>query len=92
MLVKIGYAPKEKFGLILSYTSLQCLETTLSTTEKCSYSEFLWSAFSCMQTQYGDLRSKSLYSVGMRENADQENFKYGQFLFNVVFIKFTRYC
>ena len=29
--------------------------------------------FFCMWTEYGDLRSKSLYSVQIRENADQKN-------------------
>ena len=33
---------------------------------------FFWSVFSCIQTQYRDLRSKSPYSVRIQENADQK--------------------
>ena len=44
--------------------------------EKFPYSEFLWSVFSCLRTEYRDFLSKSLYSVKMRENTDQNNFEY----------------
>ena len=33
---------------------------------------FYWSAFSCMWTKYGDLRSKSPYSVRIQKNMDQK--------------------
>ena len=33
---------------------------------------FFWSVFSCIRTEYGDLRSKSPYSVQMQENTDQK--------------------
>ena len=33
---------------------------------------FFWSVFSCIRTEYGDLRIKSPYSVQMQENADQK--------------------
>ena len=33
---------------------------------------YFWSAFSCIWTEYGDLRSKSLYSVRVQENTDQK--------------------
>ena len=33
---------------------------------------FLWSVFSCVRTEYGDLRSKSLYSVQIQEITDQK--------------------
>ena len=33
---------------------------------------YFWSVFSCLRTEYGDLRSKSTYSVGIPENTDQE--------------------
>ena len=39
------------------------------------YSEFLWSVFSHIRTEYEDLWSKSAYSVRMRENTDQQNSK-----------------
>ena len=48
--------------------------------EKYPYSEFFWSVFSRIRTEYGDLQIKSPYSVRMRENTDQKNSKYGYFL------------
>ena len=33
---------------------------------------FFWSVFSAIWTEYGDLRSKSPYSVRIRENTDQK--------------------
>ena len=47
--------------------------------EKCSYSEFFWSVFSHIRTEYGEIRSISPFSVRMRENTDQKNSKYGYF-------------
>ena len=35
--------------------------------KKCPYSELFWSAFSRIQTEYGEIRSISPYSVRMRE-------------------------
>ena len=43
------------------------------------YSEFFWSAFFRIRTEYGEIRSISPYSVQMRENADHNNSKYGHF-------------
>ena len=37
----------------------------------CPYSEFLWSVFSCIRTEYG--------AVQMREDRDQKNSEYGYF-------------
>ena len=48
--------------------------------KKCPYSELLCSVFSCIQTEYREIQSISPYSVQMRENADQNNSKYGHFL------------
>ena len=31
--------------------------------------------FSCIRTEYGDLRSKSLYSVQIQENTDQKKLR-----------------
>ena len=47
--------------------------------EKCPYSEFFWSVFSLIRTEYGEIRSIFPYSVRMRENTDQKNSKYGHF-------------
>ena len=40
--------------------------------EKCQNTGLFQSVFSCIRTEYGDLRSKSLYSVRMQENIDQQ--------------------
>ena len=45
--------------------------------EKCPYSEFFWSVFSRIWSEYGE--RISLYSVRMRENTDQKNSEYGDF-------------
>ena len=47
--------------------------------EKCPYSEFFWSAFPHIRTEYGQIRSISPYSVRIRENMDQKNSEYGHF-------------
>ena len=41
--------------------------------KSCPNAEFYWFIFSHIWTQYGDLRSKSPYSVQIRENTDQKN-------------------
>ena len=33
---------------------------------------YFWSAFFCIRIEYGDLRSKSPYSIQIQENADQK--------------------
>ena len=50
--------------------------------EKGPYSEFFWSVFSHIRTEYGDLQSKSPHSVRIRENTDQKNSVQGHFLRN----------
>ena len=40
---------------------------------------FFWSVIPCIWTKYGDLRTKFLYSVWMRENTDQKNSVFGNF-------------
>ena len=51
----------------------------LTLTEKCTYSEFFWSVFSRIRTEYGEIKSIAPYSVRMRENIDQKNSEYGHF-------------
>ena len=46
----------------------------------CPYSELFWLAFSYIRTEYGEIRSISLYWVRMRENANQNNSEYEYFL------------
>ena len=41
--------------------------------EKCPYSALFWSAFSRIWTECGEILHIPLYSVQMRENADQNN-------------------
>ena len=48
--------------------------------EKCLYSKLFWSIFSRIRTEYEEILRLSPYSVRMRENMDQNNFEYGQFL------------
>ena len=47
--------------------------------EKCPYSELFWSTFARIRIEYGEILPISPYSVQMRENADQNNSKYGHF-------------
>ena len=47
--------------------------TRLALNKKCPYSEFFWSTFFRIRTEYGNLLHKSLYSVRMRKNTDQKN-------------------
>ena len=44
--------------------------------ETCLCLEFLCSVFFRIRTEYGDLQSKSPYSVRIRENTDQKNSEY----------------
>ena len=56
--------------------------------EKCPYSEFSWSVFSNIQTEYGKklrILRISPYSVRLRENTDQKNSEYGHFSWSVTF-------
>ena len=55
------------------------LTTATPLREKCPYSEFYWSIFSHIPTEYGEILHISPYSVRMRENTDQKNSKYGHF-------------
>ena len=38
--------------------------------KNCLYSKLLWSVFSRIRTEYGEIQSISPYSVQMQENAD----------------------
>ena len=57
----------------------------LALREKRPYSELFWSVFFHLRTEYEDILRISPYSIQMRENADQNNSKYGQFSRSVVF-------
>ena len=47
--------------------------------ERCPYSEFFWSVFSHIRTEFGKIRSISPYSVQMSENTNQKNSEYRHF-------------
>ena len=47
--------------------------------EKCPYSEFFWSVFSRIRTEYGEISCISPCSARMRENTDNKNSEYGHF-------------
>ena len=47
--------------------------------EKWPYSEFFWSVFSRIRTEFGEMLSIFPYSVWIRENTDQKNSQYGHF-------------
>ena len=46
--------------------------------EKCPNTEFFWSLFSRIRTEYGEIRSISPYSVRIRENEDQKKTPYSE--------------
>ena len=71
--VKVSY----NTGLRLALVSRPVQLSTLR--EKCPYSEFFWSVFFHIRTEYGKIRSISSYSVQMLENTDQKNYEYGHF-------------
>ena len=48
--------------------------------EKCPHSEFSWSVFSHIRTEYGNFLRRSPYSVQIPENTDQKNSEYRHFL------------
>ena len=53
--------------------SMYLFSVQLFTAKKCPYWELSWSVFSRIRTEYGEIRSISLYTVRIRENKDQNN-------------------
>ena len=43
--------------------------------EKCPNTDFFWSVFSCIRTEYGDLLRNSPYLVRIQKNTDQKNLR-----------------
>ena len=80
------------FNLIRSFLFLFELFYCFSLRKKFPYSDFFWSVFPRIQTEYGEIRSISPYSVRMRENTNQKNFEYEHFsrsayhLYRLVFV------
>ena len=66
---------------------LSLLTANIKLHGKCRHSELLWSVFSRIRTEYGEVLRVSPYSVRMRENRDQKNSKYENFLRSVNEVK-----
>ena len=54
--------------------------------KKCPYLELLWSVFSHIRTEYGEILRISPYSIWMRENTDQNNSEYVHFSRSVLLL------
>ena len=67
------------FKNLAVFTPQVCLAVFQPLREKCPYSEFFWSAFSRVRTEYEGIRSICPYSVRMLENTDQKNSEDGRF-------------
>ena len=52
-------------------------------------SKMFWSIFSRIWTEYGEIRIIFLYSNRMREDTDQNNSEYGNFLRSVEYVNIT---
>ena len=63
----------------------QVVRSFFTLPKKCPYSEFLWPVFPHIRAGYGDILSKSLYSVRIQKNMGQKNSEYGRFLCSVIF-------
>ena len=59
------------------------MKNSLSLRKKYLYLELFWSVFSSIRTEYGVILRVSPYSVGMRENMNQNNSEYEHLLHNV---------
>ena len=65
--------------IVCIYYILNKLYIIYTLRKKCPYSELFWSAFSRFRNEYGEIIRISMYSVRIRENADQNNSEYGHF-------------
>ena len=81
-------------GLYCLHFSSFCLSSclyllfdSLSLREKCPNGSFFWSVFFCIRTEYGDLQSKSQYSVRIQENTKQKKLCIWTFFHAVTFTK-----
>ena len=70
----------QNFRKIICYT-VQLLSFTLR--KRCPHSEFFWSVYSRIRTEYGEIFRISPYSVRMWKYTDQENSEYGHLLCSV---------
>ena len=54
--------------LMVAFNSCHCVKSV-------QMRSYFWSVFSCIRVEYGDLRSKSPYSIRIQENADRKNLR-----------------
>ena len=80
--------------IVCIYYILNILYIIYTLRKKCPYSELFWSAFSRFRNEYGEIIRISMYSVWIRENADQNNSEYGHFsrVYALFPWKFTQVC
>ena len=84
---KVRYEPLSMWNPYKTFSSFDCLcrigsflfQVTVVLREKWPNTEFFWSVFSRIWTEYGNLRRKSPYSVQIRKNTDQKNSVFGHF-------------
>ena len=76
------------YCLLQGYTkNIAQISVKVPLQEKRPFSEFLWSVFPRIRTEYGEVLRTSPCSVRMRESTDQENSEYGRFLRSVGIIE-----
>ena len=66
--------------ILHTFVFCRILDWTSTLREKCLYSEFFWSVFFRIQTEYGEILRISPYSDQMHENTHQKNSEYGHIL------------
>ena len=62
----------------------QSLCVCIALRKNCLYSEFLWSVFSRIRTEYRDLQTNSPYLVRIQENMDHKTSEYEHFSHNAL--------
>ena len=77
--LSLSFLSTNKLLVSLIQFAIKMSHEHITLCEKSPYSEFFWFVFSCNWTEYGEIRSISLYSVQMRGNTDQKKSEYGHF-------------
>ena len=78
-IVQVRYISRRLFALDV-FVAINVSLRRLTLREKCPYSVLFWSVFSHIRTKHEEILRISPYSVRIRENTDQNNSEYGQFL------------
>ena len=55
--------------------SISVFPTYPALCEMCPNTEFFWSVFSCIRTEYGEIRNIFPYPLRMRQNTDQKKLR-----------------